>query len=73
MRCQPDRGGAPGTLTSAGGLSRVAGLGGLRHAVWMRRVAGLLTEVAGRLAGAAFMVEGLLLRLTPSDLMASCK
>ena len=48
MHCLPGRGGAPGALTSAGGLSQVVGLAGLRQAVWMRRAAGLLAEVAGR-------------------------
>ena len=61
MRCLPSRGGPPGALTSVGGLSRVADLAGLRQAVWMRQAAGLLAEVSGQLAGAAFMVSGLLL------------
>ena len=51
----------------------MAGLAGLRQAVWVHRAAGLLAEVSGRLAGAVFMVDGLLLRLTRSDPMASCK
>ena len=70
VRYLPSRGGTPGALTSAGGLSRVAGLVGLRQAVWMRGAARLLTEVVGQ---CCIMAEGLLLRLTRSDPMASCK
>ena len=36
MRYLPGRGGAPGALTSAGGLSWVAGLVALGQAVWVR-------------------------------------
>ena len=61
VRCLPGRGGPPGALTSAGGPSRVAGLAGLSRVFWMHRSAGLLAEVSGRLAGAAFMIGGLLL------------
>ena len=49
----PGRGGARVAMTSAGRLIQLAGLAGLRQAVWVRGAAGLLTEVDWRLAGAA--------------------
>ena len=59
--CLPGRGGPPGMLTSAGGLSRMTDLAGLSRVVWMHQAAGLLAEVSERLADAAFMIGVLLL------------